>query len=57
MKFRTRPLWRSPVRNRAEPGFTAVGLRAAGFPRNWWLGGSGMHPTLTVMEEGMHLLD
>ncbi|MFS7987585.1 hypothetical protein Hanom_Chr11g01024681 [Helianthus anomalus] len=57
MKFRTRPLWRSTVRNRAEPGFTAVGLRAAGFPRNWWLGGSGMHLTLTVMEEGMHLLD
>ncbi|MFS7977681.1 hypothetical protein Hanom_Chr10g00906891 [Helianthus anomalus] len=31
MKFRTGPLWRSPVRNRAEPGFTTLGLRAGGF--------------------------
>ncbi|KAJ0938830.1 hypothetical protein HanRHA438_Chr02g0054161 [Helianthus annuus] len=55
MKFRTGPLWRSPVQNQAEPGFTVVGVRASGFSPE--LGGLGMHPTLTVMEERMHLLD
>ncbi|MFS7949437.1 hypothetical protein Hanom_Chr06g00571571 [Helianthus anomalus] len=57
MKFRTRPLWRSPVQNRAEPGFTTVGLRAGGF----FPGTGGLVARvciqLTVMEEEMYLLD
>ncbi|KAF5764400.1 hypothetical protein HanXRQr2_Chr15g0691621 [Helianthus annuus] len=42
MKFKTRLLWRSSVRNGAEPCFTIMGLQAGGFFPG--TSGSGMHP-------------
>ncbi|KAJ0844091.1 hypothetical protein HanRHA438_Chr15g0698561 [Helianthus annuus] len=57
MKFRTRPLWRSSVRNRAEPGFTSVGLRAGGFSPELVARWLGYASNSGRTEEEMHLLD